>query len=93
VNPGSGTGIPVLRSFSTVIPVLKKSAGIANPTWSYVLILNPKDPWFKPQSAQKTEIFFQKDPFQLPKFLRADPDWITELQKSQLYRNFYGLFG
>jgi hypothetical protein len=31
VNPGSGTGIPVLRSSSTVIPVLKKSAGIANP--------------------------------------------------------------
>jgi hypothetical protein len=31
VNPGSGTGIPVLRSSSTVIPVLKKSAEIANP--------------------------------------------------------------
>jgi hypothetical protein len=32
VNPGSGTGIPVLRSSSTVIPVRKKGAGIANPT-------------------------------------------------------------
>jgi hypothetical protein len=32
VNPSSGTGIPILRSSSTVIPVLKKSAGIANPT-------------------------------------------------------------
>jgi hypothetical protein len=31
VNPGSGTGIPVLRFSSTVIPVLKKSTGIANP--------------------------------------------------------------
>jgi hypothetical protein len=31
VNPGSGTGIPVLKSSSTVIPVLKKSTGIANP--------------------------------------------------------------
>jgi hypothetical protein len=34
VNPGSGTGIPVLRSSSTVIPVLKKSAGIANPRFN-----------------------------------------------------------
>jgi hypothetical protein len=32
VNPGSGTGIPVMRSSSTVIPVLKNSAGIVNPT-------------------------------------------------------------
>jgi hypothetical protein len=37
VNPGSGTGIPVLRSSSTAIPVLKKSAGIANPTPACIL--------------------------------------------------------
>jgi hypothetical protein len=34
VNPGSGTGIPVLRSSSTVIPVLKKRAGIAIPNFA-----------------------------------------------------------
>jgi hypothetical protein len=33
VIPGSGTGIPVLRSSSTVNPVPKKSAGIANLKW------------------------------------------------------------
>jgi Reverse transcriptase (RNA-dependent DNA polymerase) len=38
VNPGPGTGIPVLRSSSTVIPVLKKSAGIAIPTYDNVLV-------------------------------------------------------
>jgi hypothetical protein len=31
MNPGSDTGIPVLRSSSTVILVLKKSAKIAIP--------------------------------------------------------------
>jgi hypothetical protein len=31
VNPGSGTGISVQRFSSTVIPVLEKSARIANP--------------------------------------------------------------
>jgi hypothetical protein len=35
VHPGSGTGIPVLRSSSTAIPVLKKSAGIENPREGY----------------------------------------------------------
>jgi hypothetical protein len=41
-----------------------------------VVDFEPKDPWFKPQAAQKTKkkkvFFFQNDPFPLPKFLRID---------------------
>jgi hypothetical protein len=53
-----------------------------------VVDFETKDPWFKPQAAQKSKkkrFFFQNDPFPLPKFLRIT-DYglrITELQKSQ----------
>jgi hypothetical protein len=42
-----------------------------------VVDFEPKDPWFKPQAAQKTKktkVFFQNDPFPSPNFLRIDPE-------------------
>jgi hypothetical protein len=40
-----------------------------------VVDFEPKDPWLKPQAAQKTKkkgFFFQNDPFLLPKFIRIE---------------------